>query len=624
MASRPRFDERTRAEHEHEMYRSFFAFSLLIAACLAGPVPLNKAEEDAILLLEKKLPKQKPLRTKLQAEKDIMDQILDANNELNLFEGDIPGVSVNTMARNAIRDVTKVWTSRNIPFVIQTTDFSSSELAVIDQAMEEYHLQTCIRFVPRTNEPDYIHIKKLTGCWSAVGVTGGEQEVSFGNGCIHKGIMMHELMHAVGFWHEQSRSDRDDWVVIQWENIQEGKAHNFNKYSQTEVDTLGATYDYGSVMHYSATSFSKSGLPTIVARTPTEEVMGQRNGFSTLDLQKINQLYSCHMPVGWSDWSAWSPCDDTCTKTRRRFCSDPAGCSGHDTETQTCPWPCMAGVHPDCGSSFLGGPSGEIKSPMHPQNYHDFLNCQWLINATGSDPITLSFKEFSVEAGGANCAYDALKVYDGANDKAPLLGTFCGEENPPEFTSSGDRMFITFSTDSSYNQRGFIMEYSSVPLLTDCDFDTDMCTFFQDTSDNFDWTRHEGSTPSGQTGPTADHTSGTGHYLFIEASSPQDVGHNAIIRSQIYPPSSAGYCLDFYYHMYGSMVGDLNVYLFTGVRQEEPTWSMSGNQGNQWLRARVEIKPTSNFQLMFEAVRGGDWRGDIAIDDIKLISHPCQ
>eukprot|EP00058_Branchiostoma_floridae_P026504 XP_002611995.1 hypothetical protein BRAFLDRAFT_86954 [Branchiostoma floridae] len=108
------------------MNRPFFALCLLfaIAACLAGPVPLNKAEEDAILLLEKSLPKEKPLRTMDQATWNAMDHILEANHGLNMFEGDIPGVSARTMAKNANRDVTKLWTSRDIPYVIKTNDFS--------------------------------------------------------------------------------------------------------------------------------------------------------------------------------------------------------------------------------------------------------------------------------------------------------------------------------------------------------------------------------------------------------------------------------------------------------------------------------------------------------------------
>ncbi|XP_078600493.1 embryonic protein UVS.2-like [Branchiostoma floridae x Branchiostoma japonicum] len=155
------------------MNRSLFFFSLLLAICLAGPVPLNKAEEDAILLLEKKLPKEKPPKTIIQA-KNVMDQILEANQELNMFEGDILGVSARTMARNAIRDLTEIWTSRIIPFVIKTDDFSelnrivhyyrsSTEIAIIHEAIEEYHLRTCLQFVPRTTQPDYIHIVKSDG-----------------------------------------------------------------------------------------------------------------------------------------------------------------------------------------------------------------------------------------------------------------------------------------------------------------------------------------------------------------------------------------------------------------------------------------------------------------------------
>eukprot|EP00058_Branchiostoma_floridae_P026512 XP_002612003.1 hypothetical protein BRAFLDRAFT_86962 [Branchiostoma floridae] len=566
------------------MNRSFFFFSLLLATCLAGPVPLNKAEEDAILLLEKTLPKEKPPKT-IKQDKNVMDQILEANQELNMFEGDILGVSARTMTRNAIRDVTEIWTSRIIPFVIKTDDYSCTEVELIREAMEEYHLRTCLQFVSRTNQPDYIHIKKNTGCRSYVGVQGGEQEVSFGNGCMHKGIMMHELMHAVGFWHEHSRSDRDEWVAINWDNVQDGQEQNFIKHSQTEVDTLGAPYDYGSIMHYSASSFSKSGLPTIVARNPTDETLGQRDGFSTTDVQKINQLYSCHCHgPGSPPGSTWL--NDFPPPGSQLISTNPVG------------------VHPDCGSSFLGGPSGEIKSPMHPLDYPDFLNCRWLINATGTEPIILSFKEFSVEAGGAGCIYDALKVYDGTDESAPLLGTYCGETNPLDVTSSGGQMFITFSSDSSYTERGFIIQYSS-GRIRQLRLDPPHRVH------------------SVRTDRTVDHTTGLGHYLFIEASSPQEVGHNAILRSPIYPPSSTGYCLDFHYHMYGVNVGDLNVYLFTEVGQGEPLWSMSGNQGNQWIRARISIKPTRNFQLMFEAIRGTDWRGDIAIDDIKLVAHPC-
>ncbi len=50
----------------------------------------------------------------------------------------------------------------------------------------------------------------------------GKQNLSIGENCDRLGIVEHEFLHALGFWHEQSRSDRDDYVTIMWDQIQEG------------------------------------------------------------------------------------------------------------------------------------------------------------------------------------------------------------------------------------------------------------------------------------------------------------------------------------------------------------------------------------------------------------------
>lgn len=89
--------------------------------------------------------------------------------------------------------------------------------------MDEYHKRTCIRFEPYNgNEPNYIRIVKGSGCSSRVGMTGGQQEVSIGDGCGSVGIVEHELMHVLGFVHEQSRTDRDDHVKVNYQNIRRG------------------------------------------------------------------------------------------------------------------------------------------------------------------------------------------------------------------------------------------------------------------------------------------------------------------------------------------------------------------------------------------------------------------
>ena len=61
-------------------------------------------------------------------------------------------------------------------------------------------------------------------CNSNVGRSGGAQTVSLDNGCVHVSIVIHELMHATGFFHEQARADRDDYVIINWDNVQDGRS----------------------------------------------------------------------------------------------------------------------------------------------------------------------------------------------------------------------------------------------------------------------------------------------------------------------------------------------------------------------------------------------------------------
>lgn len=63
----------------------------------------------------------------------------------------------------------------------------------------------------------------LRRCWSYVGRIGGKQEVSLNvYGCVYHGVIQHELLHALGFHHEHTRSDRDEFVKINWENIPAG------------------------------------------------------------------------------------------------------------------------------------------------------------------------------------------------------------------------------------------------------------------------------------------------------------------------------------------------------------------------------------------------------------------
>ncbi|NWZ74803.1 MEP1B protein, partial [Poecile atricapillus] len=189
-----------------------------------------------------------------------------------------------------------------IPYVLEDT-LEMNAKGVILKAFEQYRLKTCIDFKPWEGEKNYISVFKGSGCWSSVGnMQTGLQQLSIGANCDRIGTIQHEFLHALGFWHEQSRSDRDDYVTIVWDRIQSGKEHNFNKYDDKRSDFLNVPYDYNSVMHYSKTAFRNGTEPTIITNIPDFiDVIGQRMDFSEYDLQKLNRLYNCTSSLSFMD-----------------------------------------------------------------------------------------------------------------------------------------------------------------------------------------------------------------------------------------------------------------------------------------------------------------------------------
>ncbi|KAG9349280.1 hypothetical protein JZ751_027723 [Albula glossodonta] len=165
----------------------------------------------------------------------------------------------------------------------------------IETGMQDISTGTCVKFVPRSHEANYLDIQPKLGCWSYLGVVGGAQPLSLQTpGCMWAGVASHELMHALGFVHEQSRSDRDRYVTIIWDNILQGQIHNFKKY---ETNNLNTVYDYNSIMHYGRYAFSEDGDPTIIPKPDPFIPIGQRDGPSPTDIQKINALYNCSKNV---------------------------------------------------------------------------------------------------------------------------------------------------------------------------------------------------------------------------------------------------------------------------------------------------------------------------------------
>nr|BAG12770.1 hatching enzyme [Scleropages formosus]BAI68350.1 hatching enzyme [Scleropages formosus] len=227
---------------------------------------------------------------------DITTRILQTNNGSSqvLLEGDL--LVLNT--RNAMICYLNscLWKKSanglvEVPYVL-SNDFSNVQKQLIESAMRDFSSLTCIRFVLHGTQSDYISIENLDGCYSVLGRTGGKQLVSLNKySCVYYGIIQHELNHALCFYHEHTRSDRDQYVRINWQYVDPSQYYNFEKQNTNNQNT---PYDYGSVMHYGRTAFTiQYGMETITPIPDPTVPIGQMNGLSQMDVLRINKLYGC-------------------------------------------------------------------------------------------------------------------------------------------------------------------------------------------------------------------------------------------------------------------------------------------------------------------------------------------
>uniref|UniRef100_A0A672IA12 Metalloendopeptidase n=1 Tax=Salarias fasciatus TaxID=181472 RepID=A0A672IA12_SALFA len=201
------------------------------------------------------------------------------SDERPLLEGDM----LQPEDRNA---VSRVWPTLEIPYEISPELAGRRDELLAAMAMVSKH--TCVSFHQRGAERDHLLFTKGKGCASYVGFIGGPQQVFVGPRCT-VGNVVHEILHALGFYHEHTRTDRGGYVTIVLQNVLPGKERNFK---QRDGQTFGLPYDLQSILHYGRSFFSSNGLPTIIAKEDVED-MGQRVRLTETDVQRVRRLYKC-------------------------------------------------------------------------------------------------------------------------------------------------------------------------------------------------------------------------------------------------------------------------------------------------------------------------------------------
>uniref|UniRef100_A0A8C1V629 Metalloendopeptidase n=1 Tax=Cyprinus carpio TaxID=7962 RepID=A0A8C1V629_CYPCA len=372
----------------------------------------------------------------------------------------------------------RVWPDGIIPYVI-SSNFSGNQRAIFKQAMRHWEKHTCVTFIERSTEESYIVFTiRPCGCCSFVGQRGGgPQAISVGKNCDKFGIVVHELGHVIGFWHEHTRPDRDEHVDIFRENIQPGQEYNFIKMEPDDVDSLGEVYDFDSIMHYarntfsslqdSTGNFSSPGFPNGYAAylhciwrisvTPGEKII---LNFTSMDLYRSHLCWYDHVEIRDGYWRN--------APLKGRFCGDqlPEAIISTDSRlwiefsSSSSNWvgKGFSAVYEAICGGEVRRDSGQIESPNYPDDYRPNKVCTWKIIVPQGFHVGLVFQSFETEKHD-NCAYDYLELRDGDSENSALLGRFCGYEKPDDIKSSSNQLWMKFVSDGSVNKAGFAANF---------------------------------------------------------------------------------------------------------------------------------------------------------------------
>ena len=508
--------------------------------------------------------------------------------------------------RNAVRGSHSIWWSRNIPVEV-ATNLKDSTWRNFYIALNEIYSKTCIRFVDRAGESNYVRFQEAetTPCDSYVGNLGyyiaREHPVNIGSKC-GGGLELHETLHLLGLTHEFTRPDRDTYIKV--DNIPSGDENTYAKKLAWQYQTFGVPFDYDSATNYDA------GTKITVRNDPDGSLtsrLGVSLTMSTLDAYKLNQLYQCGSEStsnpGYTEWNNWSPCFN------QGLCDVPVGSDspyGYDYWQNQC----KRSRQRYCFSSDLSKCTlrpGTFQNEAAKRVVTEVEDC----DAGACDAVVDGWSSWSlwggctVTCGGGrryrnrDCASLAPE-----NGEVPCVGD-AFEQHP---TSCND------------------FECYQAPINGGCDFESDWCTGY--TYDSA-WSLGRAVILKQDIGETLDHTrvykpilGSNGQYAFVKTTDAANGDYT--IHT---PYFQSVYCMTFWYHMYGN--ADLQFAVLTRTDTQIAAESydlilhLTGSQGNEWKQETLTVRGANGepYIVAFYVYVPAD--SGIAIDDISFVIGEC-
>ncbi|XP_064637498.1 cell death abnormality protein 1-like [Lineus longissimus] len=227
------------------------------------------------------------------------DLILTPEQHNMLFETDANGRT----KRKAWKGDKFRWTGNTVPYYFNGNDYTDHQKKEIREAMDVFEAETCLKFRPATSsDVNKVRFKQGQGCNSQLGMVGGSQDLNLDNaGCRWKGLYWHEIGHAIGLVHEHQLPERNQYVKVNWGNVNPAFNSAFSTYTDSELERFGIPYDLSSIMHYEVKAFSQTGGQTIIPRDRSKESWIGNVWISQMsftDVMIINRMYKCAAHCG--------------------------------------------------------------------------------------------------------------------------------------------------------------------------------------------------------------------------------------------------------------------------------------------------------------------------------------